>query len=276
MAIHYAVAAASLAFASTGLALGQGLLPGRRRAGRAARTLIQLFLFLLGVFALVIALTAARNPGDLAYRISASVFLGVFVLLDIGREVAFQRRAPFSGAAVATLPSTTAAVLVAFCQLALSVALIVLKAPLRFNGDNCGHADYAFRDAAPFFGAAVYAAWLVHEHIGYNAMVHAMFGRGAKFDAGADEEERDLWVKQKIRVALGAEAALEAMQVVIVVATLLFTCVIAEIVVNRRVRCVGVWRASKFALPLLAACSGVLAARMAAMRACDHLVSNGE
>ncbi len=123
------------------------------------------------------------------------------MFFDVGREISFQIRAPFSNNSFSTLPSVIAVNVVSIAQFSLVFYLLTLDSPP--TPEYCSHHLYVLRDVAPLFAAAVYAAWVFHEHVGFTAIPRALCCSVSRISDDADDEERDLWVKHKIKSALG-------------------------------------------------------------------------
>lgn len=261
MASVVPLVATCLACACGVLAAVQGVLPGRRRWGRRARAVLQVAVSAVQIAALVLVVNASATPSDArVYVLLGASFLGAFAVLDLGREAAYYVRAAYSDAPLTTAPATLLAALLAALHISLCAALIALREaqrPLSY----CGHAQYIVRDIAPIFGGAVYALWALYEHAGAFICIPWCSAAACSSENPLDDGERALFTSNRVAAAVGAEAALEVLQTIMVVCTAVFSAALAEIIAQRRETCNGIWNASRFAVPLLAVGSCTLAGR---------------
>lgn len=265
-----ALIATILASASGVVSAVQGLLPGRRSYGRRARAALQVCVALLHVLTLGVVLRAHAARGAQVYIASAAAFLGVFVLLDAIREASFHLRAAQCDAALSTVPATILVVLLALLQLLLCATMVGLGRP-QTAVSFCGHIRYAVRDVATLFGGAVYVVWACYEH-GAACVCGPWCGACGIVADVRNDEERHLWTRHRVAAGVGAEAAAEVVQSVMVLCTAVFSASIAEILFSRRVSCSGVWTSAKLAMPMLAAASATLAGRCLSARLRDYVL----
>ena len=249
------------------LATVQAVIPGRRVWGRYSRLGIQLFLTIVHFTAASLTIRAERLSGYTAYIATSVAYLFTFGLIDLAREGAFHLRAQFSDLPLATVPATIATTLLAIFHICVSFTLLLIAIPSNVQLNYCGHRRYILRDVGPCFGGFVYGIWAIYEFAG--AFSCGPWTRsvicGTKMDT-RDDDERAIWIQHRVAAAVGAEATLEIIQVILVLCTVVYTCTIAETASRRVSSCSGVISASTRAMPLFAISSATLAGRFFAAR----------